>query len=137
MVIDWLDRSQWYQVWGGLIASLFMRILHCPHGRRIGFESTEKLPTSLIFSSPGYLDDLQSPGLSGEQANVPGVEIEAPGQEIEQSLICLAVDGGRFQADFDHVSQYSIDRIRSGSGYCFDGQAAGRHVGAGSRVSIG
>jgi len=62
-----------------LIASLFMRILHCAHG----FESTKKLLTSFIFSSPGYLDDLQSSGLSGDQSDVPGVEIEAPGQKIE------------------------------------------------------
>jgi len=56
-----------------------MRILHCAHG----FESTKKLLTSFIFSSPGYLDDLQSSGLSGDQSDVPGVEIEAPGQKIE------------------------------------------------------
>jgi hypothetical protein len=107
------------------------RYLSQPYG------STEKLTTSLVFSSPSYLDDLQSSGLSGDQADVPGVEIESPGQKIEQSLVCLAVDGGGFQSNFNCASEHTIDRIHSGSGYCFDGQAAGIHVEACSRESIG
>lgn len=44
---------------------------------------TEKLLAGFIFSTSGYLDDLQSGGLSGDQSDVPGVEVEALGEKIK------------------------------------------------------
>ena len=64
---------------GHFISWVLKELFGLSTGRESRVESTEKLLTSFIFSSPGYLDDLQSSGLSGDQADVPGVEIEAPG----------------------------------------------------------
>ena len=105
-----------------------MRILHRPDCREGTEESTEKPSANCIFIVPGYLDDLQSGGLSGDQADVPGVEVEAPGEEIEQRSVCLAVHGGRLQSNLYGITEHAVDGVNPGSGYGFDGQAAGLHL---------
>lgn len=105
-----------------------MRILTRSDCREAAVESPEQLSAGFIFGAPGYLDDLQSSGLSGDQVDVTGVEVEASGEKIEQCFVRLAVDGGRLQSNLDGIAEYAVNGIHPGSGNGFDGQAAGFHL---------